>query len=402
MQLCAALMKQLFARAKRQNNKSASLQTKHGGESSGWWSLDLSGQLGYPLVLEIQGWYGSQPFSWRSVSDGAVVAESRFLQSPGLPLDILCIQNNTLEQGVPAELVALGDHAPFMRYAVYQACACLPSAKQLAEDSPLLLVLTLDWAQRLNIEQAELAVWLSDKRARLLEIIGLPGSASLARLLRRIPLTPIASWQLDALRKCLQQPDALGLLRHLTHPNLNHVWFLNRFPASWPKLLEMIEQNASLHTIVWLQRMVEDIQRLAPNGTQLYRVSDTQALQQLHDALVERFNALSRGKRAAALTLKYGDSPEAPIPSHTDIVALESWDALLAEGTQMHHCIGSYAAQIAARQVFVYHMQSPEVLTIALAPQGGKWGLQEARGYCNALPSEASLEAIQRWLLAGS
>ncbi|WP_438894998.1 hypothetical protein, partial [Bacillus cereus group sp. BC235] len=87
------------------------------------------------------------------------------------------------------------------------------------------------------------------------------------------------------------------------------VWFLNRFPASWPKLLEMIEQNASLHTIVWLQRMVEDIQRLAPNGTQLYRVSDTQSLQQLHDALVEHFNALNRGKRAAALTLKYGDYP---------------------------------------------------------------------------------------------
>ncbi|MEC9021064.1 MAG: PcfJ domain-containing protein [Pseudomonadota bacterium] len=397
MQLCAALMKQLFARAKRQN-KSASLNTKHGGERSGWWSLDLSGQLGYPLTLEIQGWYGSQPFSWKSVSDGAVVAESRFLQPPGLPLDILRTQDNTLDQGVPSELVALGDHAPFMRYAVYQACACLPAAKQLAEDSPLLLVLTLDWAQRLSIEQGELAVWLSDKRARLLEIIGLPGSSSLARLLRRIPLTPIASWQLDALRKCLQQPEALALLRHLARPNLNHVWFLNRFPASWPKLLEMIEQNASLHTIVWLQRMVEDIQRLAPNGTQIYRASDTQTLQQLHDDLVARFNALSRESHGAALAMQYGDYPEVPHPGDADIVALESWDALLAEGTQMHHCIGSYAAQIAARQVFVYHMQAPEVLTVALTPQGGKWGLQEARGYCNALPGEAALAAIQRWL----
>ncbi|WP_264757788.1 PcfJ domain-containing protein [Halomonas hibernica] len=79
---------------------------------------------------------------------------------------------------------------------------------------------------------------------------------------------------------------------------------------------------------------------------------------------------------------------------------MESWDALLAEGKQMHHCIGSYAAQVSARQVFVYHMEAPEALTIALSPQGSQWGVQEIRGYCNALPSEASLKAIQRWLTA--
>tara|TARA_R110000796_G_C14551688_1_gene433926 strand:- start:1303 stop:2541 length:1239 start_codon:yes stop_codon:yes gene_type:complete len=398
--LCTVLMKLIFAQAKYYNKKLFSNQTKHCGESSGWRSLDLSAQLGYPLALEIQGWHSSKPFSWRSVGDGVVVAESRFLQAPGLPLDILCTQDNALEQGIPVELVSLGDNVPFMRYALYQACACLPAARQLAQDSPLLLILTLDWAQRLNIEQTELAVRLSEKRARLLEMIGLPGSASLARLLSRIPLTPITSWQLDSVRKCLQHPDALALLRHLARPNLNHLWFLNRFPDPWTKLLEMIEQDAPLHEIVWLQRMVEDIQRLAPNAPQLYRVNDTQALQQLHDDLVERFNALSQVNRAAALALQYGDYPEEPISGNADIVALENWDALLAEGKRMHHCIGSYASQVGARQVFVYHMQEPEALTIALTSQGGKWGLQEARGYCNALPSEASLAAIQRWLTA--
>lgn len=397
--LGTALMKQIFAQARHRSKKRFN-RPKHYGESSDWRSLDLSAQLGYPLALDIQGWHSPKPFSWRSVSDGAVVAESRFLQAPGLPLDVLCTQDNALEQGVPSDLISLGDNVPFVRYALYQACACLPAAKQLAQDSPLLLVLTLDWAQRLDIEQTELAVWLSGKRAWLLEMIGLPGSASLARLLRRIPLTPITSWQLDSVRKCLQHPDALALLRHLARPNLNHVWFLTRFSVPWPKLLEMIEQDAPLHEIVWLQRMVEDIQRLAPNGTQLYRVNDTQALQQLHDDLVERFNALSQENRAAALALHYGDYPEEPVPGNADIVALKNWDALLAEGKRMHHCIGSYAAQVGTRQIFLYHMQAPEALTIALAPQGGKWGLQEARGYCNALPSEASLEAIQRWLAA--
>ncbi|MCE8018704.1 PcfJ family protein [Halomonas sp. MCCC 1A11036] len=369
-------------------------------QESPWHSLDLSAQLGYPLILEIQGWYGPSPFAWRSVSEGAIIAESRFLESPGLPLEFLLAQDDAIDQNVPPELVSLADNAPFLRYALYQACACLPAAQQLAEDCPLLLSLTLEWAQRVNIEQAELAAWLAGKRARLLETIGLPGSASLARLLRRIPLTPLTSWQLDAVRQCLQQPDALALLRHLDRPSLNHLWFLNRFPAAWPKLLEMIEPDTPLHQIVWLQRMVVDIQRLAPNGTQLHRASDPQALQQLHDDEVRRFNALNRGNRAAALALQYGDYPEAPIPGNADIVALESWDALLAEGKRMHHCIGSYAAQVAARQVFVYHMQAPEALTIALAPQGGQWGLQEARGYCNASPSEASLAAIQKWLAA--
>ena len=373
---------------------------KRRGENANWRSLDLSAHLGYPLALEIQGWRGPSPFAWRSVSEDTILAESRFLQSPGLPLDILLARDNAIGQGVPVELVSLGDNAPFIRYALYQACACLPAARQLAEDCPLLLILTLDWAQRVDIEQAELTAWLSSKRARLLEAVGLPGSASLARLLRRIPVTPVTTWQLDVVRKCLRQPDVLALLRHLSRPNLNHLWFLNRFPTPWPKLLEMIEQDTPLHEIVWLQRMVVDIQRLAPNGTQLYRASDIQALQQLHDDQVERFNALSQNNRGAALALQYGVYPEIPIAGNTDIVALESWDALLAEGKRMHHCIGSYAAQIAARQVFVYHMQAPEALTIALAPQGGKWGLQEARGYCNASPSEASLKGIQEWLAA--
>ncbi|MGO1344778.1 PcfJ domain-containing protein [Chromohalobacter japonicus] len=369
-------------------------------QESPWHSLDLSAQLGYPLTLEIQGWHGPSPFAWRSISEGAVIAESRFLQAPGLPLELLLAQDDAIGQNVPPEPVSLADSAPFLRYALYQACACLPAAQQLAEDCPLLLILTLEWAQRVDIEQAELAAWLASKRPRLLETVGLPGSASLARLLRRIPLTPLTSWQLDAVRRCLQQPDTLALLRHLARPSLNHLWFLSRFPAAWPKLLEMIEPDTPLHQIVWLQRMVVDIQRLAPNGTQLHRASAPQSLQQLHDDLVARFNALSRENRGAALAMQYGDYPEAPLPGNADIDALESWDALLEEGKRMHHCIGSYAAQVAAGQVFVYHMQAPEVLTIALAPQGGKWGLQEARGYCNALPSEASLEAIQKWLAA--
>lgn len=420
-------MKPLFAQAERQDKKHVSRRERflsrrdaqlpwhrlkrallapcrpiRHGEDTNWRSLDLSAQLGYPLALEIQGWYGPSPFAWRSISEGSVIAESRFLQAPGIPLEMLLARDDVIGQGVPPELVSLSNNAPFLRYALYQTCACLPVARQLAEDCPLLLILTLDWAQRMDIEQAELAAWLSSKRARLLEAIGLPGSASLARLLRRIPVTPTTTWQLAAARKCLQRPETLALLRHLSRPNLNHVWFLHRFPASWPKLLEMIEQDMPLHEIIWLQRMIEDIRRLAPNGTQLYRASDTQALQQLHDDLVERFNALSRENHAAALGLQYGVYPEAPIAGNTDIVALASWDALLAEGKRMHHCIGSYAAQIAACQVFVYHMQAPEVLTIALAPQGGKWGLQEARGYCNASPSEASLEAIQKWLATTS
>lgn len=77
MQLCAALMKQLFARAKRQN-KSASLNTKHGSERSGWWSLDLSGQLGYPLTLEIQGWYGSQPFLGKALATALLLRKAAF------------------------------------------------------------------------------------------------------------------------------------------------------------------------------------------------------------------------------------------------------------------------------------------------------------------------------------
>jgi len=45
-------------------------------------------------------------------------------------------------------------------------------------------------------------------------------------------------------------------------------------------------------------------------------------------------------------------------------------------------------------------MQAPETLTVALIKRGEKWGLEEVRGYGNALPSDSSLELIHQWLSA--
>ena len=363
-----------------------------------WLTLDLAPYLHYPLQLQIQGWHGPSPFAWRSFSDKGVLAEGGFLQTPGLPLP------NTLVRDVPPQVLWLGRIAPQWNFALLQSCARLPAALELAHDAPLLLILIVEHAQRCGWNQAQLSDCLALKRSEILANIGLPGSASLARLLRRMTLIPITALLLSIARQRLQQPNTLELLRHHARPSLNHLWLLYHFQQSvpWPGLLAMVDDSTSMLGMLWLRRMSEDIQRLAGNDISLHRTNTRQQLQTLHDRLVVNFNAAHHSRRSAELGRQHGGFPEPPLPGNARIQPLVSWEELLIEGERMRHCIGSYGSRIASRQCFVYHMQAPETLTIALIKRGEKWGLEEARGYGNALPSDSSLELIHQWLSAST
>ena len=291
-----------------------------------------------------------------------------------------------------------------MDFELAQACATSQAAWELAESSPLLFILAVSYAhsQPLSIEEFERL--LASKRTAILEKVGLPASKSLVRLVNRIKLSPLLPWELEDVIKVLEQPELLALLRHHPDLHLNHLRFLlrQRHPL-WPGMLCLVSEHSSALDISWLCRMIRDTLNMAAGNLQmLERVSSRQALQELHDRLVGRFNSIGseakRAAHAAALAQEHGDYPAPPLAAIEGIEPLISWLELLEEGSSMLHCVGSYDVFIALGEAFIYRMTHPERLTISLEYRNNRWIIGEVRGSRNANPSPGALDIVRRWV----
>lgn len=370
--------------------------------------FNLTAILGYPIHLVVHGWQSEQPLHWFSHNSTDVVAQGRFLEAPGLPVFTLDDEegNGLLEQ-IPVDVAGVARLMPAMDFELCQACAISDEARQLAMDAPLLFILLVDFARKQSLSVMEFQDILFLKRTNILHKIGLPQSKSLGRLVRRISLSPMLPWELEDVTKALTNPELLALLRH--HPNLhlNHLRLLLRLrhPVE-PGILSIVDGYSSTQDIQWVCRMVRDSLNMARrNERVLSGVTSHQALQQLHDRLVERFNRDSgkdpeaqRAAHAEELAQEQGDYPSPPVAAIEGIEPLTSWLELLEEGSMMHHCVGSYDIPVALGEVFVYRMVNPERLTIALEYRNNRWVVGEVRGHCNANPSPGALDIVRRWV----
>jgi hypothetical protein len=367
--------------------------------------FDLSAILNYPIQLVVQSWHSAQPLRWFSQNNEGIVAEGRFLEAPGLPLFTLEDEKGRrVSDDVPKGILAVARLMPAMDFELAQACAASQAARELAESAPLLFILAVNYARSQPLSSEEFEQLLALKRTAILKKVGLPASKSLVRLVNRIELSPLLPWELEDVIKVLSQPDFLALLRHHPDLHLNHLRFLlrQRRPL-WPGMLCLADEHASALDISWLCRMIRDTLNMAAGNLQiLERVNSRQALQELHDRLVGRFNSLGseakRAAHAAALTQEHGDYPAPPIPAIDGIEPLASWLELLDEGSSMHHCVGSYDTFVALGEVFIYRMMEPERLTVSLEHRNNTWVVGEVRGNRNANPSPAALDFVRRWV----
>jgi len=372
--------------------------------------FDLSEILRYPIEIIVEGWSSARPLHWVSTSEGETVAEGNFLESPGLPLlDLRDDDSCYLRNNIPEPVLNICANATSLEFEVAQACAISGAAYELAMDTPLLFILLVSTCKQQGTGIDLFLALVGLKRRDILTYIGLPASNSLARIIKRLALRKMTPWELDDVIAVLCDDAAIKLLRH--HPNihLNHLTFIRKFPGTlWPGSLNLVEADSGLQSINWACRLIADVERLsADNQKTLRQINSRQGLQDLHDRLVERFNAnnsedseVFRRAKARALEKEHGPYPAPPVPESTRIQALKSWSALLDEGRTMHHCVGAYDIMVAAEEVFIYKMEEPERLTIALENKSGNWVLGEIRGYCNANPESTALELIHRWLKA--
>lgn len=367
--------------------------------------FDLSSILNYAIQLTVQTWDSSRPLHWFSKTDDSVLAEGRFLEAPGLPLFTLEDDSGRrVSDGIPDSVLEVTRLMPAMDFELAQACAASNAACELAESSPLLFILLVDYARGQSLTLDELEELLALKRTSILEKAGLPASKSLVKLVNRIELSPLLPWELEDVVKTLRCTEFIELLRHHPNVHLNHLRFLRRQRQPlWPGMLYLIDSQSSALDITWLSRMIRDTLTMAEGNVQRLRhVNSRATLQELHDRLVTRFNNLGAAEKretlAEELEEEHGQYPAAPLPAIEGIEALMSWQDLLEEGATMHHCVGSYDFFVAEGAIFIYRMVHPERLTIALEHQNDRWNLGEVRGSRNSNPAAKTLNYIRRWV----
>ncbi|GAA3911445.1 hypothetical protein GCM10022228_23560 [Halomonas cibimaris] len=377
-------------------------------------TLDVSRAVGYPLTLHVAAWRSKTPFAWHSLHDGEPLARGDFLSSPGIAWEMLqTLQGDELLAGVPAAVRAVMDWAPFLGIELAQACGRLGAARELAESSPLLLILLVELGTREGWTPERMAQQLAQKQPDLCRTAGLRGTKSCARLVRRCRLRPLTRGELPAIQRTLSHNGKLAALRHYPSLRVDHLLFLADLDvARWPGLPAMLDELLAYHadgqrppagSTTRLTQTLHDVERmLGPNDPRPRRIDSLAALNRLHNRLVARFNRPHRGMAQAphpiTLLQQYGHYPAPPLAGSEDITPIRSWHELLQEGQTMQHCVGAYHAAVAAEQVAIYHLRAPEPVTVALRPQGSGWALSEASGTANASPSPAAMAKLQAWL----
>ena len=84
-----------------------------------------------------------------------------------------------------------------------------------------------------------------------------------------------------------------------------------------------------------------------------------------------------------------------------DVMPIATVRQLVDEGSEMHHCVASFASAAIAGEVFFYKVTVAGVrLTIALTGQRGRWFVREVSGFANRSPDPDELAPIERWVEA--
>ena len=150
-------------------------------------SIDWTEALGYPCRLRIPGWEGD--LDWYS----EIYHEpetSMLLEEPGI--DLLKPTDNphisAWQKTIPTE--RMRSLSPFYRYqfVILRLTSHWQEARDLLDSNPILLWLWVGYCQENKAREETLLNGLRSKQATLLTLMGLHGTSSSVRMLRRLQL----------------------------------------------------------------------------------------------------------------------------------------------------------------------------------------------------------------------
>jgi hypothetical protein len=275
-----------------------------------------------------------------------------------------------------------------------------PFLDLLSSHPPLALALALrrklvPW--RVDLEPPSAAADLAGaRRRRIAALLEFPGAERIVRLLARIPLAALSEETFRRIRRALADPEVSERLAYLPAVNALAASILadgRLRPLVAPACLAAVSQWTDPDASERFLRLLSATARLAAAlGRPPAAIAEPPQLEVAYRRLLHR----------AAPELARSADPDLfalpPVAETETIHAIRHPRELQAEGREMHHCAGGYAARVRSGDAYFYRMTEPERVTICLRPGRRGWELEEARGICNRRIQSATLEVIHRWL----
>ena len=363
--------------------------------------VDWTQMFGYPCRLVIHDW--SQGLRWYSVIDGEINKPGVF-DEPGINLfhetDNLAVQQ--WQQTVDPFTLNSARRFGRWSFALTRLAYEWPEVSDLLKSNPVLLWLTWHHFKATEMSLPELRQLLSEKQPYILTALGLYGSKSSVRMMRRIQIEEIGAFEARFIRLIWEQEAMVKKLSHHRSFTLSFMLLLKRFPwlAGSPlaNVLENIECRWEFEDTC---QYIVDALRMENCVLRLRECKSVTSVRRLHDRITDNMN---RNEQSRRILLRDTDGSVIPFPpaphqgTHL-IKPVATDDELVKEGSQMLHCVASYANRVQKGEYYVYHMEDPEPLTIGVFVEKGKLlALDQVKGIRNRQPQPEAMLMIKDWV----
>ena len=299
------------------------------------------------------------------------------------------------KKSFPADVLIALEAMPSHKALLAEYASKSRSIQDLLLSNPILLwgLCEYGFLNDLTVDEIEELIRL--KQRDLCRHLKLKGTQQQVRLIKRMSGVSRNKDELRSYVRLLQHQEVCNHLSHAKGELGQDLKLLTKYPwlAGCPAraLIPLLSEQE--HWIIF-----RDILRMLDNISALQQCTSVSAINRLHDRLVVDLNQrrgreLIRDERGQPKSL-----PRPPIPAGENIEHVDSQMDLIQEGKEMHHCIASHLRSVVDGKFAVYRMTEPERLTIEVLVMGdGQCFLKEVRGKYNKLPSQQSMEIVERW-----
>lgn len=364
------------------------------------YSIDIGGSK---YALCVKPWNHTEGLRWSTTVHGQLVAESEFLESPGIPIfDVLDDSGNALTANMPVYVVEQARRFPEIAFQIVQACALHSYCEELLRSSPLTFYSLIQFALSHKLNENEFLELVQNKQVKQLQYMGIENAKLLLKIERQFASNLIDSFVINSLIELSGNDEILKEIRHIPNSCLSNstLKFAKEISGGFVPiyLFRRLAPEVTLGNLRQIYRMLRDTINMVRNPDSLRAISDINSLRRLHDRLVANLMRQNMSEHTVSLENKFGSYPVADLPCADGLVPISSWNELVSEGETMRHCIVSYAEEIAQWNYLVMKMEEPERLTIGFKRQHNRWVLDDVCGYCNANSTSEAKDIIQNYI----
>ena len=334
---------------------------------------------------------------------------------------------------LPSELITLAKPYRYRQFSLLQLIAQKPQLFDIFKHSPNLFWMLIVEAENRDWDNQTIAEILQQKRELIIKKMINIKSKKRVRFIQKLVFFKYIRCEFELIKKALRADGIVNAFDHWQSIPIQVIPIVVEFPYFLNTLIleneiDMTKSLMSHQRKFWKYTgVIDDIGRMAESmGTELterYKshLHNEATLNRLHVNWIIRFNHSNAFVQYLLARVAEDENQQplldwhivagADLPAEKiylpichlgdceEFIQLKNNFELLAEGADMHHCIGSYVNKaLAADGSYFYKVLTPERGTVHIRCIDGDCSLVEFRLINNKQPSSLSYQAAYEWL----